>query len=158
MTRTDFIDIMTGIMEMYAGRFNDIGDLAMEIWYEALSDLDYATTKKAVINHVKSSKFPPTVADIREQYGLIAERNKTILSEIEKLFEETRNYYPNGNHDLSAENTYFALIVEKEPVERLDYAKTLRDKTIQYVKRCERANQDTSISLSEFLKRSGEQS
>ena len=108
MTRIEFIDIMTGIMEMYPGRFNDIGDLAMKIWYDALSDLDFETTKKAVINHVKNSKFPPTVADIRESYNVLIQEKKKLLHRMDELFEEMRNYYPNGSEDKDAK-IYLAL-------------------------------------------------
>ena len=155
MTRIEFIDIMTGIMEMYPGRFNDNGDLAMEIWYEALSDLDFATTKKAVINHVKNSKFPPTVADIRESYNVLIQEKKKLSHRMDELFEEMRNYYPNGSEDKDAENTYIHLIVLKNPKDRLEFATNLSRRVVEYVKDCELKNCGFDLSFTDCIKQMG---
>ena len=155
MTRIEFIDIMTGIMEMYPGRFNGIGDLAMGIWYEALSDLDFATTKKAVINHVKNSKFPPTVADIRESYNVLIQEKKKLSHRMDELFEEMRNYYPNGSEDKDAENAYLHLIVLKNPKDRLEFATNLSRRVVEYVKDCELKNCVFDLSFADCIKQMG---
>lgn len=40
---------------------------AMGLWFDMLKDLDYASASMALKNHVASSRFAPTVADIREK-------------------------------------------------------------------------------------------
>lgn len=39
---------------------------AIKIWYQMLKDLDYKAASAAVQKHILTSKYPPTIADIRE--------------------------------------------------------------------------------------------
>lgn len=41
----------------------------IEIWVDCLADVSYERAKKHLLEHVKASKFPPTIADIRGQSG-----------------------------------------------------------------------------------------
>lgn len=41
------------------------------IWYRVLKDLDFKQAEAAVLRHACSSKFPPTIAEIREQAAQI---------------------------------------------------------------------------------------
>lgn len=38
---------------------------SMQLWYDALKDIDYQSACIGLKNHVVTSKFPPTIADIR---------------------------------------------------------------------------------------------
>lgn len=40
-------------------------DTAMELWYDMLKDMDYQSAYIGLKNHVATSKFAPTIADIR---------------------------------------------------------------------------------------------
>ncbi len=40
-------------------------DTAMELWYDMLKDMDYQSAYIGLRNHVATSKFAPTIADIR---------------------------------------------------------------------------------------------
>lgn len=40
-------------------------DTAMELWYDMLKDMDYRSAYIGLKNHVATSKFAPTIADIR---------------------------------------------------------------------------------------------
>lgn len=40
-------------------------DTAMELWYDMLKDMDYKSAYMGLKNHVATSRFPPTIADIR---------------------------------------------------------------------------------------------
>lgn len=40
-------------------------DTAMELWYDMLKDMDYQSACIGLKNHVATSKFAPTIADIR---------------------------------------------------------------------------------------------
>ena len=153
MKRDEFIDIMSGIMEMYPGRFESIGNFAMEMWYEGLMDLDFETAKKAVINHIKTSKFPPTVADIRDQYISCKEKKKERLIALENVFREIKEYYPNGDKDKNAENRYFCWLCDIEPEERYSSANRLKAKVFDYVKRCECGTSDLNMTLSDCIER-----
>lgn len=137
MNRNEFIDIMSGIMEMYPGRFDGIGKLAMEMWYEGLSDLNFSIAKKAVVNHIKTSKFPPTVADIREQYTKYKDRQKEYVNALDNIFKEIKESYPNGDMNSRASSYYYQWLCDIEPSVRLEKANKLKNKVIAYVKGCE---------------------
>lgn len=42
---------------------------AGEIWIDCLADVSYDRAKRNLLEHAKTSKFPPTIADIRGQAG-----------------------------------------------------------------------------------------
>lgn len=54
---------------------------AMDLWFDMLRDLDYGFASMALKNHVATSAFPPTIADIRKQYSIIS--NPAELNEME---------------------------------------------------------------------------
>lgn len=39
---------------------------AFDVWYELLKDLDYRQASAAIQRHMQTSKYPPTIADIRQ--------------------------------------------------------------------------------------------
>ena len=45
--------------------------IGLVLWYRMLKDLDGKTVAAAVYKHISSCKFPPTIADIREQCAAI---------------------------------------------------------------------------------------
>lgn len=53
-------------------------DTAMELWYDMLKDMDYQLAYIGLRNHVATSKFAPTIADIR---------NGTVISQPQELNE-----------------------------------------------------------------------
>ncbi len=53
-------------------------DTAMELWYDMLKDMDYQSAYIGLRNHVATSKFAPTIADIR---------NGTVISQPQELNE-----------------------------------------------------------------------
>lgn len=151
MDRNEFVTIMTGIAEMYPGRFEKLGDLALEMWYECLSDLDYGMAKRAIGNHVKSSKYPPTVADIREQYLIILDEAEECSLRLRNIFFEIRNSYPSGNEDENAVYVFTEKIKEIEPKKQIEYAKAIRNTVIDYVIRCENGEGELTMTLSECI-------
>lgn len=151
MNRNEFVDIMGAMVEMYPGRFEKLGDLAMEMWFECLSDLDYGKARKAVKNHVKLNKYPPTVADIREHYGLIEKKNKHYIDSIRAIFAEIRRYYPASSEDKEeAENVFINEVLGKENC--LDYAMAVKNTVLDYVSRCEKGACEMNMKLSECIR------
>lgn len=65
------------VIQTIAGIFKtDImsNKLAVEAFYDALSDLPYDAVKNAVRDYLREAKFPPTPADIREWADKYIER------------------------------------------------------------------------------------
>lgn len=66
MTKKEFSVLASAIKTFYP-RDNVIpNEKALELWYGMLCDLPYQITEAAISKHVISSKYPPTVAEIRE--------------------------------------------------------------------------------------------
>lgn len=152
MDRKEFVEIMGAMVEMYPGRFEKLGDLAMEMWFECLSDLEYGIARQAIVNHAKSSKFPPTVADIREQCLEIHRDMQEYALRLRNIFYEMRNSYPSGRDDENAFFVFAEKINETEQHRQLQRAKEIRDAVIDYVKRCEDGEEEFNMSLSECIR------
>lgn len=56
-------------------------DESMELWFDMLNDLDYRSAYAALKKHVASSRFPPTIADIRDGAAVFTIPNE--LNEME---------------------------------------------------------------------------
>ena len=81
MEREEFKILVKGMKAVYADpKFIPDKD-AFEVWYSLLKDLEYGTANIAVQKYMMSSKFPPTIADIREQYASITQTQE--LNEME---------------------------------------------------------------------------
>lgn len=73
MTKEEFA-IIASALKTYYPRENLLPNgQAMELWYKQLMDIPYNLAEIAVNKWVASSKWPPTIADIREQATGIAQ-------------------------------------------------------------------------------------
>ena len=45
---------------------------AFNVWYSLLQDLSYMQAQVAIQRHMTESKFPPTIADIREKAEIVS--------------------------------------------------------------------------------------
>lgn len=152
MNKTEFLNILDGLKSIYRkDKFPDMTQFAMEMWYESLKDLDYKITKQSIVNYIKVGKYPPTVADIREQYGLIKSKSNEQLREIEHIFCEMKNYYPNGNYDKQAEDIFYNHMCEIDNDNRISYAKAICNTVIDYVKRCEQGIEELDKTFLECI-------
>lgn len=67
MTDQEFETIALAIKAAYPNA-NVLPDkYAMKTWYRALADLDYHVAENAVWEHISTSVFPPSIAEIREK-------------------------------------------------------------------------------------------
>lgn len=152
MNKKEFNTLVQGLRGLYgADKFPEMTEFTIEVWYEALKDLDFQRTKMAVVNHTKSCKFPPTVADIREQYNELLRGDKDYNSELMDVFYETRNYYP--GEDKNASDVFFHYVCKEQDLDkRLLYAKKIRDNVTDYVRKCENGEDEFNKTLSECIK------
>lgn len=67
MTKKEFVTLAATIKNFYPKDNLLPTQEALGCWYAALGDLDFETAKAAVIRHVQTSKYAPTVAEIRGQ-------------------------------------------------------------------------------------------
>lgn len=67
MTDQEFEKIALAIKAAYPNA-NVLPDkYAMKTWYRTLSDLDYKVAENAVLEHISTCVFPPSIAEIREK-------------------------------------------------------------------------------------------
>lgn len=67
MEREEFKVLVKGMKAVYADAKFITDKDAFDVWYGLLKDLDYSKVSAAIQKHMMTSKFPPTIADIREQ-------------------------------------------------------------------------------------------
>ena len=66
MTREEFGTLAMAMKAAYSQNGTFLTkDADLRIWYTMLGDLDYKLASQAVQKHIQTSKFPPTIADIR---------------------------------------------------------------------------------------------
>lgn len=81
MTEAQFIPLAKGMKAVYADPKFLADKDAIMVWYALLKDLDYTAVSKAITEVLRTSKFPPTVADITERVHRDAAKED--LSEME---------------------------------------------------------------------------
>lgn len=67
MTKKEFGSIVSVIRGVYRDKDFLTNDEAKVIWFEMLKDISYEQAKAAVMKHAMTSKWTPTIAEIREQ-------------------------------------------------------------------------------------------
>lgn len=76
MTKAEFQHIVSAIKTYYP-KDNMLPNVqAIELWYQELKDLSYQEAAAALRRYVAVGKFPPTIADIREQAALLRPDNE----------------------------------------------------------------------------------
>lgn len=66
MTIKEFGKLAAAIKTYYPKENMLPSNEAMELWYDALKDLDYKSAEQGLKKYVMSNKFPPAISDIRE--------------------------------------------------------------------------------------------
>lgn len=67
MNQKEFLTISAMIKSAYPNANIMPDKNAINVWYAMLKDLDYKHANIAVMDHISSNKFPPTIAEIREK-------------------------------------------------------------------------------------------
>lgn len=66
MTKQEFSKLAMAMRTYYPREKLLPDDHAMELWYDALNDLDYNTARQAVKKWAETNRWSPSIADIRE--------------------------------------------------------------------------------------------
>lgn len=72
MVREEFKNIVKAIRAAYTS-CPITSQEVFDMWYEMLNDCEYADVSMALKKHMKSNKFPPTIAELR---GSTEKKNK----------------------------------------------------------------------------------
>ncbi len=66
MVRDEFKNIVKAIRAAYAN-CPITSQEVFDMWYSMLKDCNYADVSMSLKNHMQSNKFPPTIAELREE-------------------------------------------------------------------------------------------
>lgn len=81
MNKSQVLSILETIAESYSNF--DLTKKKAEVWSEFLSDMPYEKVKSKLHDHIRTSKFPPTIAEISAE-----ERPKNEFLEKARQWEE----------------------------------------------------------------------
>ena len=104
MTVDEFQIIAKAIRSVYPNMLPDDG--ARDVWYSMLSDLSYPQVSTALKVHMMTSKYPPTIADLRADH---AERG---MSEME-AWAMVRKAIRNGSYGAEEEYEKLPEIIQR---------------------------------------------
>lgn len=109
-----------------------------DVWFEMIGDMDFAKADKAVRSCAQRCKYPPTIADIREEYDAIVAAEKKYKAEINRFYEQSRSYYPGSGEYGNGRAEFFERATTPEQAERLynaivRYVNGCTDSTIDFV-------------------------
>lgn len=105
MTKQEFARLIKAMQSNYDGMFKDME--SRELWYRLLCDLDYEQASAALYEHMMTSPYRPTIADIRKNSA-----PKTELTEME-AWAMVRKAMRNGNYGSEEEFNKLPEIVQK---------------------------------------------
>lgn len=82
MTREEFLILAKAMKAVWSDpKFLPDKD-AFDVWYEMLHDVPYRDAAVGLKAYMKTGKFPPTIADIREKAA--AEKYSVLIDQIER--------------------------------------------------------------------------
>jgi hypothetical protein len=91
MQEAEFARLMAVLDQTY--RTPPLSEYTMDIWYRSLSDIDYVLAQKAVEKILLTSRFYPTIAEIRETCLSLVDGEKVTGLEAWGTFRKYINLY-----------------------------------------------------------------
>lgn len=87
MNKSQIFDLMIAIREEYSSF--DVSDDEVERHFKYLKDFSFAAAMANVEEHIRTSKFPPKISDIRGRLGdqLDSERGKAEAADFKEKLE-----------------------------------------------------------------------
>jgi len=137
MTYEEWFDIAKMLKRIYQREEKFMPDEGtVKLLYSMVNDLDCEKTKAAVTNYIKSNKFSPTIADIREEYNKITAEEKKAAGDILRYYEMTRSYFPGSGEIGNGKSEFLERAKTPEQAARLYTA------IVQYVNGCTESTMD----------------
>ena len=150
MTREETKAVIRILLSGYGEKFK-IDQNGFSVWCECMSDLRFDVAKKAATEYVKKSQYPPTVADIRNEYKILWDDYTAMLRHINESFDMASGCYPDVTEEqrVVGKKTFIE-IVNRYPREQKErVANDLSQKIIGYVRKVENG---TDVGIMPFDK------
>lgn len=155
MERKDFLKIMGRLEAAYPARFEKMdGEKRLEFyrtWFELLKDVDRVKLWDAVGDYIKTSRFFPTIAELREKAEGTGSKSG------EDLFSSFAAYYPgyDRERDRKACELFMGKAGGLTADERKKLSESVKASILGYVRQCEAEPPEKIMSLKEFLEELG---
>lgn len=107
MTRDEFKILVKSMKAVYPQATFIPDNDAFSVWYELLKDIDYKPCAMAIQRYMSTEKFPPTIADIRENAFKNTQANEMSEAEAWSLVRKAI-----GNSSYNAESEFENLPLE----------------------------------------------
>lgn len=109
MDKQDFLKIMRELNVVYGERKFPLTAQTLDIWNKYLGKCDKGILEKAVEKFVRTSAFPPTIADIFQEISKISEDKMERRREFDAVYLRILNAYPasylDDAYEVYAKNT-----------------------------------------------------
>lgn len=151
MTKEEFLPLATRINQAYPIK-QPISREGFSVWHDLLNDLDVSTLTQAANNYIKKNTFPPTIADLRTEYGKIKDHLEAIKAELRTIYDRTRGVYPYSNDDDETKEVWQTLVIQKPLEERIEYARRIEAAVNRFVREVEASDREEIPTLTGFLK------
>lgn len=76
MTKEEFIKVTDILGQLFLKEKIAFTDEAAEVWYEALSDLDYRRVREGIVMYSQENQWSPSIAEIRKYANKIPKYTK----------------------------------------------------------------------------------
>lgn len=131
MTKDEFKPIAQKLRKIYT-RDNFLADKeTFDLWYEYLSDLETRAVDRVVDDYIKANSYPPTIADIRNEYQVLLDGYNALLKDVKNEFEIAMSYYPKP--DKTAYDLYLSKLKKNPQKEWISRTRAFKSRTIEYV-------------------------
>ena len=111
LSEEQFRLLIAGMKSIYTQATFIPDEVAYNMWYRLICDLDYETIEAAILKHMATSKFPPTPADIRAGASTI-KGDVQELTELE-AWHLVRKAISNSNYHADEEFEKLPPVVQK---------------------------------------------
>lgn len=123
-------------------------------WYSELLDLEQPTALKAVSNYIRTSRFQPTISDIRDEYNKLMEFKRAKTAEIWEIIDQQLSYWPNADKG-KATKDLLAEILNKNSGswdDKIRCAREIAWKIRSRVEHCEKAGEKLEPDIKDYLR------
>lgn len=98
MTREELITEVKKIATAYPNRVIMTQEV-FDLWYETLGDLDVKVVDKVILGYIRTSHYPPTIADIRTGCKEYDDELSRITREAKNVFDDALSYFSDPDKD-----------------------------------------------------------
>ena len=154
MTRVELNEIIKVFQKVYGEKFK-IDQSGFNIWYECIGELRFDVSMKAANEYVKKSQYPPTIADIRNEYNALWEEHMALVRHINESFESAAGYYPmidEGQRD-RGKKIFVDVIGKTDRENRERLAQRIAQRIIESVRKCEAGTGNTIEPFDKCMER-----